>query len=386
MVRNWLTGEITGRDLHDLAERAVNPFAERAADLDDYYGNTSRRELKYWFDLLLDPAGTGDARMGLQVLLDPPVTQRSFLSDVDLNLRCQLELIDRRIDAGLHDAWLASLMPYLGGRNLEDACGCGIELNEGSAFPCATPVIHSLDEIDKVKVDLAGSERCRRHLRAIRFFSEQTGSLFPVRVGDVMGPFSLAVEVVVPAELLVGLYTHQEHAHRLMGLLTDAVISWVDMQGAETDNPWRGCWQWRMGPGQGLPLADDSQVLLSPDLFGEFCAPYLEKIGEKFGGFHVHICGGESPTLEPLSRVPGFKGFDTQMSIEQYRRARDIVGPDVLIFAKVREGPVGSIGASTDYVRRFLRVARDTRTMVWINARSVEEARKLEAIAREFAG
>ena len=72
-------------------------------------------------------------------------------------------------------------MPLLGGRNLEDACGCGIVQNEGSVFPCGTPAVRSMDEIDGVRIDLAGSERCRRHVRAIRFFDERTRRMLRLR-------------------------------------------------------------------------------------------------------------------------------------------------------------------------------------------------------------
>ena len=383
MIRNWLDGPITTADMAALAERAA-PHLAKLPDIQDYLADPSRKQLKHFIGVVLDAKGVGEERMGLMAQLDPPVARSDFLRDSDVALRCQLALIDRRIDLGLDDAWVPSVLPYPNRRDFEHALGCTIT-TDASGYPCAQPTLSSCEQIDDLSCDVASDAACQRYLADIRRIAELTDNRFPIRLGGVSGPLTMAGEALPLEELLTGLYTHPDRVRRLLRLVTDQLIEWVNAQRSQAPLCWCGDWQYPIAPGSGQPFGDDTQIMMSPNLFDQFCADDLRRLGDAFGGLFIHFCGGQLPVIEQLARIKGLRGIDTQMSIEQYRQLREVLGPDVLLLAKVRQGPVGSIGASVDYVGRFLHAARDSRTFVWLNAKGLGEARALDGVARDLA-
>jgi hypothetical protein len=59
-------------------------------------------------------------------------------------------------------------------------------------------------------------------------------------------------------------------------------------------------------------IVEDSAILLSPDLYGQFCRKYNEILFEKFapGGGAVHSCGNGSHLVDEVLKTRGLRHFD----------------------------------------------------------------------------
>jgi uroporphyrinogen-III decarboxylase len=59
-------------------------------------------------------------------------------------------------------------------------------------------------------------------------------------------------------------------------------------------------------------IAEDSAQCMSPKLFKEFCAPYANRLFERYGkkGRHVHMCGASAHLHRVLKEDMGMTGFD----------------------------------------------------------------------------
>jgi len=60
----------------------------------------------------------------------------------------------------------------------------------------------------------------------------------------------------------------------------------------------------------GLCLADDTPlIMLSPSMYEEFALPYNSRIGEAFGGVHLHSCGDYRHNLDNILKITNVRSI-----------------------------------------------------------------------------
>ena len=57
-------------------------------------------------------------------------------------------------------------------------------------------------------------------------------------------------------------------------------------------------------------MADDNAIMLSPDQFGQFSAPSLNKAAEGFSGAVFHSCGNWAHLAPVVKQIPGLRMVD----------------------------------------------------------------------------
>jgi hypothetical protein len=97
--------------------------------------------------------------------------------------------------------------------------------------------------------------------------------------------------------------------HKLMQMVTDALITWVKFQKARAGQPLTGgsyplSIKLPAGFG-GVWLSDDDSVIMSADVYREFIKPYNEKLLVAFGGGCIHYCGNSTQNIENYATTKG---------------------------------------------------------------------------------
>lgn len=114
-------------------------------------------------------------------------------------------------------------------------------------------------------------------------------------------------------------------------------------------------WSWNWVPPEaGASLSADSLVMISPTFYEEFYQPYLQQIGERFGGLSVHSCGNFSAVIPALCATPTVRAINAgQMTVTE------------LLDAGVHEPTLLIAITTTDAL---------TETLATLNARKVRAA------------
>ena len=94
----------------------------------------------------------------------------------------------------------------------------------------------------------------------------------------------------------------------------------------------------------GVAVSDDFLAICSENIVKEFSIPYLEKIGEEFGGVTVHSCGRINHLVKPLSAMKTLKALNfgsSETILPEFARE---CNPDImLIVHKTGGNPVGGL-------------------------------------------
>ena len=204
-----------------------------------------------------------------------------------------------------------------------EALGCEINVYphaEGILYPTIKEkLIHKEDEMDvKVPSDLAERGRVPLLREAIRFLKADIGN--EVAIGSyVLGPFTLAGQIMELNDLLKLSFKKQDKVAKLLDIMADAIIIvakeyekagadfiTVREMGATTD-------------------------VLSPRVFKNLILPSLQKIMKEIKTYSVlHICGKTNDIVTSM-----VESGTTAISVEQKNdvaETRKKLGQDALIF------------------------------------------------------
>jgi uroporphyrinogen-III decarboxylase len=239
-------------------------------------------------------------------------TVRERLQDPKKFLAAQLEEIQGQI--AFRGDFVPALCPTLGVIAIPSAFGCPVVWWEND-FPSVRPLIGD----DPMRVyDLAMPELTSgvlgRILDYTRFFIEQTGGQYPVRLADVQGPLDNAALIFGHTNFLEAVISSPREVHHLLQMITDFMIEFIRTQrdlaircGAEFVpsgfQPW-------IPDGFGISIANDTGVMLSPALHDEFSVPYINQLSEAFGGVYIHSCGNWTHLIPSLKKVRGLRGLE----------------------------------------------------------------------------
>ncbi len=213
-------------------------------------------------------------------------------------------------------------------------------------FPIAERVLHSYAEIDRLKKPncktdglcpfvikrlLHRQEMIEREGHAIRFSVSR-------------GPMNISSFLVGHTELLEGLKTHPKHIHKLLRVVTDFVVEWVQ-------------WQAKLFPSiGGLMILDDVIGLVDEAQFQEFVLPYFTEIGHALE-VPVRILHNDCHGLLAARYLTqmGFNvyNFSHQHSLPEMRA---VAGEQITLLGNIPPREVLAQG-TTDDVRQAVRAA-----------------------------
>lgn len=191
-----------------------------------------------------------------------------------------------------------------------EAFGAGLRIRDGDI--AVQPAIDDIGRVWALKPrSMEETGTIRRMFEWIEFAQRRLGGGVPIWIADVQSPFSVAAQIVSPAELLASCITDPKAVHHLCRMVTDFTLELMRKHIAQVDNP---CFPGRNFPSIpdqiGICIADDTPlVMLSPAMYREFAFPYNAEIGKAFGGIHIHSCGNYRHNLDNLLDLPGIRSI-----------------------------------------------------------------------------
>lgn len=202
-------------------------------------------------------------------------------------------------------------------------------------------LIHEPEDIDRLREpEILPGSPAEYWLKMDEYIMEETQGRLDVHVCDMQGPFDLCAQLWAYDELILCAYEDPDRYHRLMSLATDAFIKMWEAQKSILGDRFVGthlfAHDW-IPPYVGATLSADGLVMCSPSFYQEFVAPYIARIGERFGGSVVHSCGDFRHVIKDLCATEGVKGVNaSQLTIKQMVEA-GLKDKTVIAFTTVGE-------------------------------------------------
>ncbi len=171
----------------------------------------------------------------------------------------------------------------------------------------------------------------------LKYARDATVGCVPFRNPVMTGPLDTANYLLGTTTLLEWTYTEPATLHRLLDTITDVIVSMVAaVLDASGGTPHACHLQCMRG---GFDLCSEVRSLVSKDLYEEFEAPYLVRIGEKLGEFSVHSCGSWERTIPCVLANPAIRAMNGQIKENDLQQLCDLtdgrlalsIGPSVTL-------------------------------------------------------
>jgi hypothetical protein len=175
----------------------------------------------------------------------------------------------------------------------------------------------------------------------VRYARRATAGRFPFRNAVMCGPLDLANYLLGTTRLMEWMYTEPATVHRLLDKVTGVIIDMVralrEAAGGTLHPLHFGCLA------NLFDLCSECRSLVSAEMFAEYDAPYLRRIGQALGPYAIHSCGSWERTIPTSLGDPQLKGMNGQVRENDLRDlCRLAVGRVVL-----------SIGPSCNLAERY---------------------------------
>lgn len=148
-------------------------------------------------------------------------------------------------------------------------------------------------------------------------------------ITDIQGPFSCAAQMWGIQDFLCDMREYPNEAHHLLSLCTDAIIAYFHEMFAVTGGdliPIHCHPMLRIPEDCGVAASDDFFAVVGAADVKEYSIPYLEKIGEAFGGVTTHTCGNMNHLAGVMNGMKTLKCVNfsaSETDLRQYAREHD---------------------------------------------------------------
>lgn len=217
--------------------------------------------------------------------------------------------------------------------------GASVTFVDHGVCRCAGPLLQSSADVTKLRrIPIGETLRMRDRVAAIeRFHSERGGDISIL--GWVEGPMAEYCTLRTLELAMTDLLTEPAMFHDVCAITMDNAVAWCKAQvdaGADM-----------------IGVGDAAASLISEDMYREFVLPWQQKL---FAGIHeagarvrLHICGNINRIL-PAIKETGADVVDIDWMVD-LRRAREILGPDMVLFGHFDPAAVLKAGTPEDVAR-----------------------------------
>jgi hypothetical protein len=291
-----------------------------------------------------------------------PDTVRDRILDPAKFLRAQLDEIEAQMR--LRGDFVPSLCPTLGLVGIPSAFGCEVIWWEND-LPAVRPALSEPEAVFDLPMPSVRDGQLGRMLDYTRYFIEQTGGRYPIRMSDIQGPLDSAALIMGHNDFLMAMYTNPQAVHHLLRKVTDLTIAFVQAQRELTLS--LGCefipsmFQPWMPDGWGVSISNDECVMISAGMHDEFHVPYLNDLSEVFGGVYLHSCGTWTHQFPSLAKVHNLRGHEFGASEAPFEPVLDHFGGKIVLACRVGLHRDVKFAGMADYVRRVRAASRTTR-------------------------
>jgi len=235
------------------------------------------------------------------------------------------------------DCYIPFLMPWYGTGVLASGFGVNIKFQEGMDPAVDLPPISDVAELQDLRPpDPQADGLMPRVLGSIAAMRQRTD--LPVGVTDCQGPLTTALQIIGYDKMIYWMHDHPDAVHRLMQMVTDALIEWVRVQkeaagqstegdayvlGIKIPSGFGGVW-----------ISDDDSVIFGADLYREFVVPYNSQVLQAFGGGAIHYCGTATQHIENYLATEGLTAIQnlTLDNLEEAAKMRHALAEQGIVY------------------------------------------------------
>ena len=242
------------------------------------------------------------------------------------------------------------------------------------------PVIKSPSDVYSLpEAEIREGYVCHDMLWRMAYKYRRTGGRIPVYMTDIQGPFSCAAQMWGIQDFLCDLDECQNEIHHLLSLCTGAIIKYFHAMYEITDGNMIPihCHPVLWVPKDcGVAVSDDFFAVVGKHTVRDYSLPYLEKIGETFGGVTVHSCGNMNHLPELLNGMKNLKAANfsaTETDLMKYARECD---PRIMILAHRSGLSIGGLpmfGDIGDHLRHCADVQKSTGIRIFATPQYTDE-------------
>ena len=228
-------------------------------------------------------------------------------------LTYQAGKIDRHFDMIPGDAYIPFLHPWYGTGVLASAFGVHLVCNPKADPAVSLSKMQRPEEIDNLQMPVTGeSGAMKTVVKYLDFFRKNSD--LPVVITDCQGPLTTAFQIAGYDKFCYWMLDDPGRIHKLMSLVTDALIDWVRFQKQRAGQQMNGGafpLSVKIPDGYGgVWMSDDDSVIMSADLYREFVKPYNERLLRAFGGGCIHYCGNSTQNIENYALTEGLTAIN----------------------------------------------------------------------------
>ena len=216
-------------------------------------------------------------------------------------------------------------------------------------LPFAEKIITDIQDVDSVRKPNPKTDGLPpfvlNRLKHYQGRIEQAGHAIKFAVSR--GPLNVATFLMGSTEFLMAIRTNPDETHRLLGIVTDFIIEWLELQTRTFPSS------------DGILILDDIVGFLGQDDFKETALPYLKRIFQSFDVavkfFHNDAAGLICAPYLPQIGVNLFN-FSFQHTLAEIKR---LTGNTVTLLGNIPTRDVLAAGKSED-VRKSVKAALDS--------------------------
>ena len=183
-----------------------------------------------------------------------------------------------------------------------------------SASDHVKPVIKSPSDVYSLPdFEIREGYMCYDMLWRMAYKYKRTNGKIPVYITDIQGPFSCAAQMWGIQDFLCDLGEYPDEIHHLLSLCADAIIKYYRAmyEAVNGDLVPIHCMPVLWVPEDcGVAVSDDFFAVVGEHTAKEFSVPYLERIGEEFGGVTAHACGSMNHLAELMNSMKTLKAVN----------------------------------------------------------------------------
>ena len=292
-----------------------------------------------------------------------------------------------RMRGGVYDYGLPNIKPNMGIGIVAAAFGCEYTVND-EADPWIKSIISedNVEDVHKLQIpDPENNPIFKKVWKRIESLQEL--SSLPLRMVNVPSPLVTASMVWDYTSFIEGLLVYPDEAHVLLEKVTEATIIYIREQFKRIKN------LFSVGHESTIPIprfagvrvSDDTAALLSPAMYREFGAKYLNKLSREFGGVVVHSCGDVQYVVPAMMEIEGLKGLDfTMPQVMNWEAVRNAAAGKTVLTLRQRywDHPIDSKSQKTsvdlaEYAMKLVETFGRRGIIIETSAPSPEEARAL---------
>lgn len=144
----------------------------------------------------------------------------------------------------------------------------------------------------------------------IRYARHATQCLLPMRMPVMTGPLDTANYLLGTTVVMEWVYTEPNTLHNLLGKITTVIIGMLTSLKQAAGRS--VCPHHFYCPCGGFDLCSEVRSIISKEIYNEFEAPYLRRIGEACGSYGIHSCGNWERTVESMASDPHLVAMNGQ--------------------------------------------------------------------------